>query len=421
MGSTTMDPIRVSEVYDVAGSSVAADRSVKREPWSATERSLVWMAILATIYTLYAARSLLLPIALALVLALLLRPLVGTMTKFVPRGVAALGVMVGVLLVAVLVLLPLYRQIDELGLLDRQQLTSYMEDVKTRFSPVINWYQDLRATAEEIDSSMDGELAEGGAKEEAEAKSVAARIEQMLSDEDEEVEVAAVPQKVVQEQQPLIDRTLGFGANLVANTLLVTILLYFLLAAGDALIDNVIRLTPTVQEKKRMGQLVTKVEKGVSKYLLTISAINAGLGVAVALAMWVLGMPAPWLLGFMAFAFNFVPYVGAIVGMSIAAVVAILVFPADQSAIFGLNGQIMWGLVPATYFLLTNLEGNLVTPTLLGKTMSLNPVLVFLSLVFWGWLWGIVGALLAVPLLAVIRIWCGHFESTKGFAAILGD
>ena len=424
MSSTVMKSQAVS-VYEVAGSSIQSKERDDVVPWSLSERCLLWMTILATIYTLYAARSLLLPIAIALTLALLLRPLVGWMAKRIPRGLAALGALLVMAGFIALVIYPIISQIDGLGLNDQTKLEQYASQAKAKFAPVLQWYSDIKETADDLDGAADlssDAPAQSSLEETVDADEYA--LDGIPNDPPAptaEPESGDKPTAVIEKQQPLIPSALGIGANILANTLLVLILLYFLLAAGDELIANVVALTPGVQEKKRMGQLVSKVEKGVSKYLSTISAINAGLGLAVGCAMWLLGMPAPWLIGFMAFVFNFVPYVGAIVGLSVAALVAVLVFDPEQTALFGFSGQAMWVIVPAVYFLLTNLEGNLVTPTLLGQTMSLNPVLVFLSLVFWGWLWGIGGALLAVPLLAIIRIWCGHFESTKGFAAILGE
>ena len=424
MSSTVMKNPAAS-VYEVAGSSIQSKDREDVVPWSLSERCLLWLTILATMYTLYAARSLLLPIAIALTLALLLRPLVGWMSKRIPRGLAALGALLVMAGFIALVIYPIISQIESLGLNDQAQLQEYAGQAKAKFAPVLQWYSEIKETADDLDGAA--EISTSTSQPSPLDETVDAdeyALDGVPADEAESVlkpEPGESPTTVVEKQQPLIPSALGIGANILANTLLVLILLYFLLAAGDELIANVVALTPGVQEKKRMGQLVNKVEKGVSKYLSTITAINAGLGVAVGSAMWLLGMPAPWLIGFMAFVFNFVPYVGAIVGLSVAALVAVLVFDPNEAALFGFSGQAMWAIVPAVYFLLTNLEGNLVTPTLLGQTMSLNPVLVFLSLVFWGWLWGIGGALLAVPLLAIIRIWCGHFESTKGFAAILGE
>ena len=434
MSSTLFKTPKVSGAYEVAGSSIDSTTEEERVPLSAGDRCLIWLAILATTYTLYAARSILLPIAIAFVVALLLRPLVEGISRFVPRGLAALGALLMVAAFAFLVIVPISRQVQTLGLTNATSVRNYAVQVQERFQPILTWYNDLRDTTKSLESSVDDVAANEATAEETEQipETLTDRMVELIGGEPAESEATILvqeekdePIEVVEKQRPLIDTALGVGADLgasiAANTLLVIILLYFLLAAGDDIIANVVAITPRVTEKKRTLQLVKKVEQGVSTYLLTITAINAGLGVAIGFAMWLLDMPAPWLIGTMAFLFNFVPFVGAIVGCAIVAVVAVIVFPAASEGIFGVSGQVMWGLVPGTYFLLTNLEGNVVTPTLLGQTMKLNPVVVFLALIFWGWIWGIGGALLAVPLLAVLRIWCGHFESTRRFAAVLGD
>src|SRR5690606_28930507 len=127
--------------------------------------------------------------------------------------------------------------------------------------------------------------------------------------------------------------------------------------------------------------------------LLAISLINAGLGAVVAAVMWAIGMPNPLLWGVMAALLNYVPYVGALVGLAVVAVVALVSFDSAGTAL----------LVPALYFACTTIEGQFVTPMLLGKRFEMNPVMVFLSIATWGWLWGVPGALMAVPLLVSLR------------------
>jgi predicted PurR-regulated permease PerM len=121
-------------------------------------------------------------------------------------------------------------------------------------------------------------------------------------------------------------------------------------------------------------------------------------------------MPNPALWGAMCCVLNFIPYVGAMAGTMVVFLVAVLTFDSLGYAC----------LVPAVYFAITAVEGNLITPALLGRSMSLNPVMVFLFLVFWGWIWGIGGALLAVPLLAMLKIGFDQFERTRPVGTLLG-
>ena len=147
-------------------------------------------------------------------------------------------------------------------------------------------------------------------------------------------------------------------------------------------------------------------------FLLTVACINVGLGIVEGLAMWLLGMPNPALWGVLCCVLNFIPYLGAMVGAIIVFFVAVLTFDTLEYAM----------VVPATYFAINAIEGNVVTPAILGRSMQLNPVIVFLFLTFWGWMWGISGAILAVPLLTVLKIGFDHFERTRPIGTLLaGD
>jgi predicted PurR-regulated permease PerM len=142
----------------------------------------------------------------------------------------------------------------------------------------------------------------------------------------------------------------------------------------------------------------------MAQYLFTITCINFALGLATALLMHLLGMPNPLLWGVMVALFNFIPYVGAAVSGIVLTVVAFVTF-TDLHDIL---------LVPLLYFSLETIEGQFITPYLTGKSLTLNPVMVFVSMLLWAWLWGVVGALMAVPILMTLKICCDHIESLRG-------
>jgi predicted PurR-regulated permease PerM len=127
--------------------------------------------------------------------------------------------------------------------------------------------------------------------------------------------------------------------------------------------------------------------------------------------MFLLGMPNPVLWGVMAGSLNFIPYLGAITSATILTLVALLTFEEVGRAV----------VVPLVFVVLTSLEGLIVTPTVVGRRLSLNPVAIFIWLIFWGWLWGIAGTLLAVPLLAVLKIVCDHVKPLAAVGEFLGD
>ena len=205
--------------------------------------------------------------------------------------------------------------------------------------------------------------------------------------------------------QEVVVREPGIFANLawvaptyLAQTVFTLVLLLFLLSSGDMFYEKIVNVMPTFGDRRQAMRIAYDIERKLSHYLFTITLINAGLGVAVGVTMWLLGMPNPLLFGVMAFALNFVPYLGSVLGVVAAFVVGLLTFPLPAGA-----------LVPAlAYFVLTTIEGQLVTPYFVGRKLEMNTVVIFLSITFWAWLWSVMGMLLAVPLLVTIRAFCEH-------------
>ncbi|MGH7358694.1 MAG: AI-2E family transporter, partial [Candidatus Rokuibacteriota bacterium] len=152
------------------------------------------------------------------------------------------------------------------------------------------------------------------------------------------------------------------------------------------------------------------MEEHISKYLVTMTLINVGLGAAVGGAMRLADMPNPVLWGVTAAVLNFVPYLGPVVTLGMIALVSLLTFEGLDRAL----------VAPALYLGLNALEGYLVTPMLLGRRLLLNPVVIFMGIIFWGWLWGIPGALLAVPIMATFKIFCDHIGPLSPIGEFLG-
>jgi len=173
---------------------------------------------------------------------------------------------------------------------------------------------------------------------------------------------------------------------------------------------KLVKVLPTLEDKKRAVEICREVERNISVYLWTITLVNSGLGLALAIAMHFLGMPNPALWGAMAALFNYVPYLGAATGIISLGLASALTFN-DPMKIF---------LPPATYFLLSVVEGNFIMPLALGRSLALNPVIIFIWLIFWGWVWGVPGAVLAVPLLAILKIICDHLQPLSALGEFLG-
>jgi len=222
------------------------------------------------------------------------------------------------------------------------------------------------------------------------------------------VEGGVVPEVVVRDGS-LLEQVFGNVALIGTQLLLVVVLLYFLLATGDIFREKMVRVMPTWQDKRRAVQITHDIQKEVSLYLITITFINVGLGACIGGAMWLAGMPSPVVWGVMATILNFVPYFGAIVGGIIVGMVALITFPTVEYAVS----------IPLIYLALTSLEGQFVTPSILGRRLTLNPLVIFVTVVLWGWLWGVPGALLAVPILVTFKVICDNVDSLRPIGEFL--
>jgi predicted PurR-regulated permease PerM len=152
-----------------------------------------------------------------------------------------------------------------------------------------------------------------------------------------------------------------------------------------------------------------QIEVDLSHYLATVTTVNFMLAIAVAAAMHWLEVPNPVLWGAMAGLFNFAPYVGALVSAAIMTIVGITTFDTLSDAL----------MVPLTLLVLTILEGQVITPSVLGRRLAVHPLVVFLSIVFWGWLWGIAGALMAVPIITCLKVITDHVPQLNFLARFI--
>ncbi|MFH5803132.1 AI-2E family transporter [Alienimonas sp. DA493] len=393
--------------------------------WTTRTRALEVLAALAVAYTLFFARAVLLPFTLAFVLALLFRPVVRHLRRrwHLNEYAGAAGVLAGTLglLAFGLFLLAVPAEDFVRGIPEKVDAAT----VKLQDEKLFRSFQSIQrklSNSGELslpaeppppppvgDEELDGEdpnyaaLGAAGpavAEEVREAGGVEAEV-----DED-------VPALVVEERPPsLLNRVFNDAPEALGGFALAFVFLYFLLAEGDAILNNVIGLLPTIADKREAVGLTRAAEKGVSRYLMLVSAINAALGVCIGIAMWLVGLPNPVLWGVMAGLLNFIPYVGAFVGAAVVFLVAYLEpeFSLGEAA-----------LAPLCYMGINLLEGNFVTPAVLGKTIALNPLMVLLSLAFWGWIWGPTGAVLAVPLLSMTKIVCEDVEALRPLALLLG-
>jgi len=338
--------------------------------------SITGIFLLGLLYSLYFAREFLLPVVLAFILSFLLAPAVRWMNRLrIPQVIGA------VIIVAGLVGLSAY-------------------GVYRLATPAQQWLQKAPSSFNTVRRKLQA-LLEPMQK----AQQTTAQIEKMTT-LNKEQDVTTVEIK-----KPGLGEFFFTGTqNFLIGAGVTVVLLYFLLASGDLFLLKLVKVLPTLEDKKRAVEICREVERNISKYLWTITLVNAGLGLALALAMSVLGMPNPSLWGVMAAFFSYVPYLGPTTGILSLGMASALTFD-DPVRIF---------LPPAAYFLLAIVEGNFLTPLVLGRRLALNPVVIFVWLIFWAWVWGVPGAVLAVPLLAILKIVCDHLKPLSALGEFLG-
>ncbi|APX13658.1 hypothetical protein BWR18_03185 [Tateyamaria omphalii] len=269
--------------------------------------------------------------------------------------------------------------------------------------PVAGWIEDAPRMAQEVEWKLRNLSGMAAAVVEAEEQITKAAATAAAADEGNgPLEV------VVEERGPLTEVALG-APLIVAQTVFVLILTFFILASGSLFHERLVSVMPNFSDKRRAISIAYDVEREVSRYLLHITLINAGLGIAVGIALGALGMPNPLAFGLLAFVMNFVPFVGALVGLVLSFAVALVNLPSLFDAF----------VVAGVYFTLTSIEGQVVTPWLVGRKLRLNTVVILIAVAFWAWLWSIMGMIMAVPLLVTMSVLCKHIDALKPLGEFL--
>lgn len=337
--------------------------------------SLHICALVLGIGALYFAKDVVLPLALAVLAALTLSPIVRALAR---RGLPS----------------PLTAPVIVLSLVGALVLGAYILSY-----PLSQWL----ARAPEIGRELEWELYS--------LRSSLAAVEEASKQVDDLAGGASdadVNEVVVREPGFLVSASTGV-AGAAATIAIATLLAVFLLAAGDRIYERMVQVLPTFHDKRTAVEIVRAIERSISRYLLTITLINSGLGLAVGTAMWAIGMPTPFLFGAMATLLNFMPYIGAILGVAITSAISFVTFD-------GLGPTLV---PPLAYFALTAFEGNVVTPLIVGRRLEINAIAILVGVASMGWLWGAVGVFLAVPLLVVLKTICDHLDSWAGLGAFL--
>lgn len=335
-----------------------------RRPISISAVMLTGLFALALLAFLYFAQQFVLPIVLAVLLNFLFTPFVREARRWhIPRPVSAIVLLGGLgfaLFLGIYVLsVPASKFIGD--------APQHLREIESEIRRVFGSVEELTETAREVEEA---------AINDTQAPAVTVR------------------------GPGLVQTAVGYAQSLGIGALAAVILLLFLLCSDEIFLHKLVRVLPTLHDKRLAVEIFRQIERDISYYLLTIILINAGLGITAGVLLWLIGTPTPALWGAMVGTFNFVPYLGPAAAMLVLAFVGLISFDTLTMA----------ALPPLTVLSLNVLEANIITPVALGKRLDLNPVMIFLALAFWGFLWGIPGMALAVPLLVTLKTVCDHVE-----------
>ena len=343
--------------------------------------ALVILTVLAVLYTLSVAAAIVLPFLLALVLTLLLAPLNRWLIErlFLPTMLAAL-------LLVILLFAAVSGAVFALAVPAAAWIAKApqsLQELQHRLGFLGPPVAFLRHGLEQVGHTMQADTPPG----------------QQTVTVQPQSNFGGVGLSVLQ----------GTGVA-VGQVFTLAIMLFFMLSAGDSLLRRLVEVLPGFAEKRRAVEIVGAIAHDVPGWLLTITAMNLLVGLANFVQMWAQGMPNPLLWGALAFLVNFIPILGPFTGIVIFFFVGLFSKPALWQAV----------LPSAIYLAVHLLEGQAVTPLLLARRFTLNPLLVILSLFFWDWLWGVPGAFLSLPLLAIAKIIADRIPALAPLGHLLG-
>jgi predicted PurR-regulated permease PerM len=374
--------VRPSGSADLARDEILPTVSL---PTSIRSLTLTVLTVIAVTWALYVAQTLFVPLLIGIIISLVLSPLVEGLRRVrLPRPVGAAVVLV--LLIAVIagigyrLSVPATAMAEDLPRVARQVRQAVVRSRVASQSPVAN----LQEAAQELTSA---------------------------SVEPARDRTGAQPVRMVDPPTPLRDYVIT-GTGIAAQVVLVVFLVFFLLSAGDLYKRKFVKLTgPSLSRKKITVQILDEIRDQIGVYLRTLVIVSGIVGTATWLAYLAVGMPNAAVWGLLAAVANVVPYVGPTLVAGAASVMAF--------SHFGSVGQAL--LVGGIQVLITSFEGFLLTPHLMSRSARMNPVAMFIGLLFWGWLWGAWGVVLGVPLLMAIKVIADRVEDLQGLGELLGD
>lgn len=353
-----------------------------------------WLLSLAVIYTLYFAQSLIIPMVLTILIALLLSPLVTLLKRVhIPRSVSS---------IVLLAMLAAPFTLIGLELVEPAQKWAKLIPKLS-----VHLTQQVNSISDAFEQQQKDELKKAIPEKSFSFFDWFSREE--VKPEPKESTSDVVTEHIKQGGMALILEALSAAPIFLAQILVSAILILFLLIFGPSLFTAFVKELPTEDKRLKAIRLVSMTQAQLSRYITTVSVINLGLGLSTALVLYFIGLEDALLWGVMVGILNFIPYVGSVIGVLILTLAGVVQYGVHLTV-----------LVPVgAYLVLNMLESQFITPTVLGRNMLINPLVVMLWLLICGWLWGLSGILLSVPLLVCIKLVLSELGVWKNWLRVI--
>jgi predicted PurR-regulated permease PerM len=377
---------------DLPASEPEPERVLLHMPVDVRSAALAVLAVMAVVFALHWAKAVFVPLMLSLLLTYALAPLVDWLERWkISRWIGAAVILVGLG--------------GGLGWTGYSLSGSATELLDT-----------LPVAAQKLRTAMrSGRSTDPSALDTV--QKAAAQLEQAAEENSAKVAARKGVARVVIERPAFNVRdylwsgTVGLIAA-IGQLTLVAFLTFFALGSGDTFRRKLVKITgPSLQKKRITVHVLDDITRHIERYLLVQILTSAVVGLATGLAFWALGVDNAAVWGIVAGVTNLIPYIGSVIVMTAAGLVAFLQFNSIQMAL----------VVGGVSLLIHTLVGNLLVPWLTSRTSRMNPVAVFVGVIFWGWLWGIWGLLLGIPILMVVKAVCDRVEDLQPIGELLGD
>jgi len=384
-------PVEASATAEEATSALRR-RFVLHMPVDVRSASLVVLAVLASVFALRWGQAVFVPLMLSLLLNYALSPLVERLHRwYVPRWIGAAAILLG-----------LFGGLGWTGYSlsgSASQLLDSLPVAAQKLGQAMR--RDKNASATPLDS-----VQQAAAQLEKAAEENSARVASRKG-----VARVVIERPGFNVRDYLVSGTVGL-LNAMGQLTLVAFLTYFALCSGDTFRRKLIKITgPSLQKKKVTVHVLDDITRNIERYLLVQILVSGLVGLTTGLAFWLLGVENAAVWGIIAAVTNLIPYIGSVIVLVAAGLMAFLQFSSIEMAL----------LVGGVSLAIHTVVGNLLMPWLTSRTSRMNPVAVFVGVIFWGWLWGIWGLLLGIPITMVIKSICDRVEDLQPIGELLGE